>query len=218
MNASGEGAEGKRSNFSINSLIGELHDRLVYQRRIRAIAEAIAGHVPAGLLLDVGCGNGTQAAYLMSIRPDVRVVGLEVLVRLKAEIPLVYYSGGVFPFEDHSFESVLVSDTLHHIKDPFPVLQECLRVAKRGVFVKDHFYRNRIEHAVLRFLDIGANAAHGVPSVYNYFNRDSWANLIAALRAQELYRSEQVPNQYPEPFQAIFGRGIQFVSMITRDE
>lgn len=203
------------AGLSLKRFIGDLHDRFVYQRRIRAIADELAPQLPAGGLLDVGCGNGTQADYLMSIRPDIHIIGLEVLVRLKAKIPLVYYNGGVFPFNDDSFASVLISDSLHHIDEPRSILRECLRVSPRAVFIKDHFYRNPLEFLILRGLDISANAAHGVPSIYNYFKRSSWEQMVRSLGAEELYRVEEVPYQYPKPFQGMLGKGIQFISKIA---
>jgi len=198
-----------------SSFVGSAHGRLIYQRRIRAIVHAIAPLIPGGTLLDIGCGNGELASYLMTVRPDVRVVGLEVFLRLRAKIPIAIYSGGVFPFADGRFSSVLVADTLHHIEDSKLVLEECLRVSQGAVIIKDHFYRNRWERLLLRALDLGGNAAHGIPSINNYFTRVSWQETIDLIHAEEVYRIEEVPGQYPSTFQWLLGRKIQFVSKIT---
>ncbi len=203
-----------KSERPSSSIVGSAHGRFIYQRRIRAIVHAIAPLIPSGTILDIGCGNGELASYLMSNRADVKVIGLEVYFRLKAKIPLVTYSGGAFPFAEGIFSSVLIADTLHHIQDQNSVLEECLRVSRGPVIIKDHFYRNRWEHLMLRFLDIGGNAAQGVPSIFNYYSRASWEKALEEVNAQELYRAEQVPGQYPIPFQWLLGRRIQFVSKI----
>ena len=199
----------------LHKMIGGLHNRLVYQRRIRAIMDVLVPMLPAGLLLDVGCGNGNQASYLMSIRPDIEVIGLEVFLRLEAAIPIISYNGVSFPFRDHAFSSVIISDTLHHLKNQKSILSECLRVSRHSVFIKDHFYRNRWELLLLRLLDFGGNAAHGVPSIFNYFKRDEWERLLSSVGAVETFRLEHIPGQYPKPLQSLIGQKIQFVSRIA---
>jgi ubiquinone/menaquinone biosynthesis C-methylase UbiE len=195
---------------------GDAHDRLIYQRRIRAIADAINPLIPSGTLLDIGCGNGELASYLVSNRADIIAVGLEVLLRLKGEIPIVIYSGGTIPFKDQSVEVVLLADTLHHIENKEFVLAESLRVARHSVVVKDHFYENRWEYLVLKILDIGGNLAHGVPSIFNYYSRSTWEESLISLNAVELHHTQEVPDQYPALFQSLLGKRIQFISQIAR--
>jgi ubiquinone/menaquinone biosynthesis C-methylase UbiE len=194
---------------------GDLHDRLIYQRRIRAISMAIAPLLPQGLVLDVGCGNGDFGAYLMSLRKDIRIIGLDVMLRPFTAIPVVLYDGGELPFMDKSISGVIIADTLHHTRQPDRVMRECLRVAREAVVVKDHFFENEFQKFLLRLLDLGGNLAHGVPSIYNYFNREQWAAMLNEVDGHEVYRSEEVDGQYPGFFQPILGRGIQFVSKVS---
>jgi ubiquinone/menaquinone biosynthesis C-methylase UbiE len=194
---------------------GDLHDRLIYQRRIRAISMAIAPLLPQGLVLDVGCGNGDFGAYLMSLRKDIRIIGLDVMLRPFTAIPVVLYDGGELPFMDKSISGVIIADTLHHTRQPDRVMRECLRVAREAVVVKDHFFENEFQKFLLRLLDLGGNLAHGVPSIYNYFNREQWAAMLNEVDGHEVYRSEEVEGQYPGFFQPILGRGIQFVSKVS---
>ena len=216
MNPSNHQQSEDTPRWTGSSLIGLIHGLFIYQRRIRAIANVILPLIPSGKLLDVGCGNGELATYLMSKRKDIKVIGLEVFLRPNTSIPIVEYSGGSFPFADGVYSTVLIADTLHHIKTKERVLEECLRVSKGSVIVKDHFYRNFWEHVLLRGLDVGGNAAHGVPSVFNYFTRESWQRTLIRLKAEETYRLEEVPGQYPMPFQWLFGRKIQFIAKIER--
>jgi len=194
---------------------GDLHDRLIYQKRIRAISMAIAPLLPQGLVLDVGCGNGDFGAYLMSLRKDIRIIGLDVMLRPFTAIPVVLYDGGELPFMDKSISGVIIADTLHHTRQPDMVMRECLRVAREAVVVKDHFFENEFQKFLLRLLDLGGNLAHGVPSIYNYFNREQWAAMLNEVDGREVYRSEEVKGQYPGFFQPFLGRGIQFVSKVS---
>jgi 2-polyprenyl-3-methyl-5-hydroxy-6-metoxy-1,4-benzoquinol methylase len=201
---------------TLSYLAGRTHDHIIYQRRIRAIANAISPLIPSGKILDVGCGNGELAAYLMSKRSDIEVIGLEVILRPNASIPTVAYGGGCFPFAHQAYSSVLIADTLHHIEAKEQVLEECLRVSRGSVIIKDHFYRNFWEHFLLRGLDIAGNAPYGVPSIFNYFTRESWQRTLKELNVEETYRIEEVPGQYPMPFQVLIGRNIQFIAKIAR--
>ena len=196
------------------ALFGALHDRLVYQRRIQAIAQAVSPLLPGGKLLDVGLGNGDLPQFLMSMRPDVDVIGLDVLIRVRSRIPAVSYNGDTFPFCDQAFSSVLIADTLHHVANKEHLLAECLRVSRGPVIVKDHFYKGRWQHILLRLLDLGGNAAHGVESIYNYYTRKEWEDAVRSISAEELVRVEEVAGQYPFPFQRLIGRRLQFVSSI----
>ena len=201
--------------MAITRFFGDLHDRLIYQRRIRAISMAIAPLLPQGLVLDVGSGNGEFGAYLMTIRKDIRIIGLEVMLRSSSAIPVALYDGGELPLMDKSVSGVIIADTLHHTRQPDRVMRECLRVAREAVVIKDHFYENEFQKFLLRLLDLGGNVAHGVPSIYNYFKREQWAVMLNEVGGREVYRSEEVSGQYPGFFQPLLGRGIQFVSKVS---
>jgi len=201
--------------MAFTRFFGDLHDRLIYQRRIRAISMAIAPLLPKGLVLDVGCGNGEFGAYLMALRKDVRIIGVEVMLRPSSAIPVVLYDGGELPLKDKSVAGVIIADTLHHALHPDRVMRECLRVTREEVVVKDHFSENEFQKFLLRLLDLGGNVAHGVPSIYNYFTREQWDAMLNEVGGHEVYRSEEVEGQYPALFQPILGRGIQFVSKVA---
>ncbi|MGH2625999.1 MAG: methyltransferase domain-containing protein, partial [Anaerolineales bacterium] len=142
------------------------------------------------------------------------VMGLEVQPRLQAPLPASLYDGRNFPFARRTFPGVVIADSLHHAADPAAVLRECLRVARRCVVVKDHFCENAWERFVLRILDWSGNAAHGVALRYAYFSRAGWADMVRRLSATETSHVERVDGQYPAPFQAWLGRGIQFVARL----
>lgn len=60
----------------------QLHTGLVHPRRVRVLAALIAPWLPqGGKVLDVGCGDGALSAAIAEMRPDLRLSGIDVLVR-----------------------------------------------------------------------------------------------------------------------------------------
>jgi SAM-dependent methyltransferase len=101
--------------------------------------------VPAGRVLDVGCGTGR---FLNSLPPGYERVGVDVsdamLDRAREKgIEVALASGGELPFEDDSFDLVTTFAVLHHLIDRELVrttLREIARVVKPGgaAIVWDH--------------------------------------------------------------------------------
>jgi SAM-dependent methyltransferase len=205
----------RRVSSFFSRIQGRVHDSFVYQRRIRAIAQAFAPLLSAGVVLDVGCGNGELGEFLMSIRADIQVLGLEVVRRPSVSIPAAVYDERSFPFKDDAFSCVVVADMLHHTQNPEHILREALRVGREGILIKDHFYKSAFERLLLRILDWVGNAPHGVPMRYNYFSRDSWNEMLNRLGVAEEYRVEEVVGQYPGILQRWIGTGIQFVCKLA---
>lgn len=86
-------------------------------------------------ILDVGCGDGEFSSLLLGNNNQVFGLDIsEIAVKtaqkrgIKADLFNINES---FPFEDRSFDVVLLFDTLEHIFDPCSVLRESYRVLKK---------------------------------------------------------------------------------------
>lgn len=102
-----------------------------------SILEMIRG-IPADAkrLLDVGCGRGYFLSRVAEARPDLELVGSDVVDKLAYQgMRLVAGNIESLPFEDRSFDVVTCSHTLEHIVDPSAAIRELKRVAKRVLFV-----------------------------------------------------------------------------------
>jgi SAM-dependent methyltransferase len=195
--------------------IGKLHHRYVFMRRMHALVDALGPLLAPGVVLDLGSGNGMIGDMLGTARPDVTLVGADVVIRPETFIPTVAFDGWRLPFGDDAFACVLLVDVLHHTADFQRLLREVLRVTP-CVVVKDHFSRTPLDHLILRGLDWVGNAAHGVDLPYNYFTPDAWSAALEALNVAEVHRQEVVREMYPQPFQAVIGRRIQFIAKLKR--
>ncbi|PKN56804.1 MAG: class I SAM-dependent methyltransferase [Deltaproteobacteria bacterium HGW-Deltaproteobacteria-14] len=95
--------------------------------------------------LDVGAGTGRTVARLLEEGGLERVAGIEPVAELVAhghakglpEDVLRVGDGRALPYPDRSFDVVVETGMLHHVKTPRVVVGEMLRVARRAVFLSD---------------------------------------------------------------------------------
>jgi SAM-dependent methyltransferase len=188
---------------------------LVFGRRVRRLAAVIAERLPHGArVLDVGCGSGDLAVLVMDLRRDVRIEGIDVLVRRGTAIPVTAFDGEHIPFPDNSFDAAIVVDVLHHTDNPALVLAEIARVAP-VVIVKDHLRDGIAANLTLRFMDWVGNAAHGVRLPYNYLSGREWTRMWQALELETTRFGTRLA-LYPRPFSWLFDRGLHFVTVLSR--
>lgn len=196
-------------------MLAAVHDKLVFGRRVRTLAQLIAERLPADArILDVGCGSGDLAALLMQLRPDVRVEGIDVLVRPGTAIVVHAYDGQTIPFGDNAFDAAIVVDVLHHTDDPTAVMAEIARVAPI-VIIKDHLRDGLAANLTLRFMDWVGNAAHGVRLPYNYLSRREWGAMWERLGLHTRQFTTRL-SLYPRPFHWLFDRQLHFVTILAR--
>jgi ubiquinone/menaquinone biosynthesis C-methylase UbiE len=75
----------------------------------------------------------------------------------RTELPFWTVSEDRLDFDTDSFDYVLLCYVLHHAKTPDRVLQEAVRVSRRGVIVLESLYHNEFQHQLLRILDRAVN-------------------------------------------------------------
>jgi ubiquinone/menaquinone biosynthesis C-methylase UbiE len=91
---------------------------------------------PVERVLDVGCGTG---AFLRAgTERGVDVVGIDVdtgaleSASVFGDVALVDLEAGTLPFDDASFDGLVVKDVLEHLLCPGPVVAELYRVLRPG--------------------------------------------------------------------------------------
>ena len=196
------------------ALLGRVHDRLIFDRRVQVLIDTLGALVPAGShMLDVGTGDGQIARGIAAEQPGVTVEGIDVMLRPVTHIPVTLFDGDVIPRPDNSVDVVSFVDVLHHTDDPLVLLREAARVARKAVILKDHLSETHLDHATLRLMDWVGNAPHGVVLPYNYAGRGQWADWFArAGLAQDVFDTH-VP-LYAPPLSWVFGRQLHFVARL----
>lgn len=193
-----------------------LHGRLIFGRRVRALAANIAEMIPDGAatLLDVGCGDGTLARSIMQRRPGLAATGVEIRARPHTAIPVQEFDGRILPFADRSHDVVMLVDVLHHADEPTLLIREAGRVAARAVIIKDHLTGAWLSHERLRLMDWVGNIGHGVPLRYAYWSPEQWRDAFRQAGLREDDRRERL-GLYSPAIRWLFERRLHFVSRLV---
>lgn len=197
-------------------LVGKLHGRLVHSRRVNVLARALAEQIPVGAsVLDVGCGGGDVASLILQGRPDIRIQGVEVLVRPGCKIPAQQYDGKQLPFADATFDVCMCVDVLHHTDDVAASLRELARVSSRFLLIKDHLSENRLDFLTLKAMDWVGNRPQGVVLPYRYQSWKLWEAQFQELGLEKISWVTNVP-LYPAPLRLVIGRKLHFISLLKK--
>ena len=92
--------------------------------------------VPPGRVLDVGCGDGSRLARLLSLGWDVR--GQEMDPKAAARARQIYdVRVHLGPLDEAcygqgEFDAIVMNHVIEHVHDPVRLLAECVRLLKKG--------------------------------------------------------------------------------------
>jgi SAM-dependent methyltransferase len=191
-----------------------LHKLLIRDRRIRVLTEQVTPWIgPGDQILDIGSGTGKIAASLQRSQPLAEITGIDILIQPETPIKVVQYDGKTIPFPDKSFDTVMILDVLHHTENPGLLLKEAVRVAKYRIILKDHFSENRLDHAILKFMDDTGNSYLGIDRTYNYYSSKQWHELFKA-NGLTVEKLNSHPRLYTFPLSLFFDRSLHFVALL----
>ena len=164
------------------SFLGKMHSKLIYTRRVNVLVSRLSKLLPPDArVLDVGCGDGLIDSLIMQHRPDVSIIGIDVLVRAHTYIPVIAFDSRTIPYSTGSFDAVIFVDVLHHTDSPEILLREGKRVSRETIVLKDHVKDGILAGLTLQFMDLIGNVHHGVALKYNYWTEQQWREMFAAL-------------------------------------
>jgi SAM-dependent methyltransferase len=197
-------------------LIDYLHNHYISKRRVIQLCKHIQHYLPrTGAILDVGCGDGAITRSLADISPGCRFEGIDVLLRPETNISVKMFDGVSIPYDDNSFDAILLIDVLHHIQNPLRILKEAKRVTRKTIIIKDHVLHGLLAEKMLCFMDDIGNLKYDIVLPYNYFTMDEWQNTFQDVGLDCKVWQESL-DLYPWFINWIFGRSLHFVSKLEK--
>lgn len=196
------------------NVIEKFHGTYVFNRRVSVLSNHFAKLIPQkAQVLDVGCGDGLITHLIMQKRHDIKIEGIDVLVRNQTHILVKKFDGQIIPHPDDSFDVVMFVDVLHHTEDPMILLREAVRVARKAVVIKDHTCNGVFASQTLRFMDKVGNERHSVVLPYNYWPKQNWLDAFEKLGLKISVWNKDL-GLYPAPASWIFERSLHFIGRL----
>ena len=90
-------------------------------------------------------------------------------------------------------------------------------MSRRFVLIKDHLCQDRIDRAILSFMDWVGNRAYGVNLPYNYQSKTQWQKILSLCEMRAVSWNDAL-SLYPAPFDYLFGGGLHFLGLCEKAE
>jgi ubiquinone/menaquinone biosynthesis C-methylase UbiE len=87
-------------------------------------------------ILDAACGRGYLLQKILEANPNTKCVGVDISPSIR-DVNIVCKKADItaLPFADNSFDTVLCTHALEHIREPQKALAELIRVTRKRLIV-----------------------------------------------------------------------------------
>jgi ubiquinone/menaquinone biosynthesis C-methylase UbiE len=138
-------------------------------------------------VLDIGAGDCRLAEFLQR-RIGCEVVPVDVEDFNETDLPLTLFDGKRLPFDDDSFDVVLLIFVLHHAEDAKACLEEARRVARERVIVFEDITTNIWDRFMFRIFHRWLARWEGISYPYREWSQSQWTELARSLELNETAR------------------------------
>lgn len=115
-------------------------------------------------VLDVGCGNG-KFGEAIAKKYGAAVCGVDVVNYANSDIQVDLYDGHSLPFENDSFDVIVMAFMLHHVKHQDKIFSEAIRCSRRGIIVYEDTYFTPWQWLFTIWNDFYSNMAVGTVKI-----------------------------------------------------
>jgi SAM-dependent methyltransferase len=168
---------------------------------VRMEAQDLIGHISGGSVLDVATGNGGFIHFLLEGLKDYEeIIGIDtkegieaVFTEQFADKPIRYQQmdAAQMAFADETFDTVCISNSLHHMPDLSRTLSEMMRVLKSGGYLIalemycDNQTQTQMTHVQLHHWWGAVDRSQGI-SHNETFRREEIVEMVAGLGLTEM--------------------------------
>ena len=143
------------------------------------VEKELLSKIKCGLVLDLGCGTGRGIARFKSYGWES--VGVDVVLQTQRILGVgnfVKADAQFLPFQDETFDAIMIAQVLHHIPQPRLVLSESKRCLKRNGFML--IGENIEDNYLLKFSRSLYPSHDGMKTICDYsrFKRNDLKRLI----------------------------------------
>jgi len=162
----------------------------VYAHRARWTARHLRSFIKReNRVLDIGAGD-CRLAKLLVKRIGCEVVPVDVEDFNDTDLPLTLFDGKRLPFDDDSFDVVLLIFVLHHAEDVKACLEEARRVARQSVVVFEDVTTGLWDRFVFRTFHHWLAWSEKISYPYREWRPAQWTELAKSL---ELSQAAAIP-------------------------
>lgn len=164
--------------------------------RIKIVISAYKSWLKKGeKVLDLGCGNGIVSSTLKKYYL-IDILGGDLKNYLTEDVPFLQIKNGEgLPFENKSFDTILLNDVLHHLpyQKQKSVIRESLRVASKVlIFEAEPTFVAKIADIILNKLHYGL-----LDTPLSFRSKKSWQAFFKRMGIKSKARSLKRPIFYP---------------------
>lgn len=120
---------------------GSFHEHKRQKNKFFTIVERIAENLSIKSVLDLGCGNGYFLKYLKSLRPDIKIKGIETnlsAINICRNNNIPVENSDIIDFllnDTYRYDYITMWGVLEHVKDPLKVMRLVRKKLNYGGFV-----------------------------------------------------------------------------------
>jgi ubiquinone/menaquinone biosynthesis C-methylase UbiE len=131
-------------------------------------------------ILDIGSGDCIVAEQIQK-DIGINITCIDRIDYNKTNLPLLVCQSENLPYEDESFDAVMLIFVLHHSKDFRIPLEEAIRVCKNRLIIIEDIYSNILERWFICLIDMLWNFRNSVAIPFNFLKNDEWTQVFPQL-------------------------------------